>query len=78
MQNLFYLLASIFLILMMAWMFSRSGFDDSDKTRSERSGLMIFTDHKTGCQYVGTILGGITPRLTAQGTILCAPEEKKD
>lgn len=37
-------------------------YDDSDPPGG-RSGLRIYTDHKTGLQY----LGCVTPRLTADG-----------
>lgn len=45
--------------------------DDTDPA-SGRSGLRLFTDAKTGCQYVGAGLG-ITPRLRADGTQVCIP-----
>ncbi len=41
----------------------RLGFDDSDdKENAKRSKLTIYTDYKTGVQYVGTSIG-LTPRL---------------
>lgn len=44
--------------------------DDTD-TADKRSGLVLYTDYNTGCQYVGTVFGGITPRLDADGKIVC-------
>ncbi|MDR1282413.1 MAG: DUF6440 family protein [Opitutaceae bacterium] len=41
--------------------------DDSDISVSERSGLKIHTDAKTGIQYFATSSGGITPRLDERG-----------
>ena len=40
--------------------------DDTD-TQDKRSGLVLYTDHKTGLQYLGNPMGGITPRLDANG-----------
>lgn len=52
-------------------------YDDTDPTVREwwgrsRSGLALYTDHKTGCQYVKAgLFGGITPRLDEQGRPIC-------
>ena len=48
--------------------------DDTD-TATERSGMILRTDHGTGCQYVGIVgLFGvsITPRLRYDGTQVCS------
>lgn len=43
------------------------GYDDSDnKTTKERSGFKVYTDHKTGLQYLVTS-NSITPRLNISG-----------
>lgn len=40
--------------------------DDSDKSRFDRSGFRIYTDHKTSLQYISS--GGcLTPRLDIDG-----------
>jgi hypothetical protein len=37
-----------------------------------RSGLGLYTDHKTGCQYVKAgFFGGTTPRLDENGKQIC-------
>lgn len=42
--------------------------DDSDKSFFKRSGMSIYTDYKTGLQYVkGGFFGGTTPRLDENG-----------
>ena len=42
--------------------------DDTDKSRWNRSGLSLYTDHKTGLQYIkGGLFGDLTPRLDADG-----------
>ncbi|ELK2377702.1 hypothetical protein RU030_002465 [Salmonella enterica] len=49
------------------------GRDDTDgKTRS---GLNLYTDHKTGCQYLGNG-SGLTPRMDAQGYQVCGEKTK--
>lgn len=40
--------------------------DDTDPPDG-RSGLTLSTDHRTGCQYLGRPLGGLTPRLDGTG-----------
>jgi len=39
--------------------------DDSDPP-GQRSGMVVLTDHRTGCQYLGYI-AGIVPRVDAAG-----------
>lgn len=46
------------------------GKDDSDNAK-ERSGMIVRTDYKTGCQYLESQKGGLTPRLRKDGTHLC-------
>lgn len=42
--------------------------DDTDnKVTGERSGVVPITDHLTGCQYLKTLWGGITPRMDSDG-----------
>ena len=41
--------------------------DDTDRGRWRRSGLSLYTDAGIGCQYLGIGLGGLTPRMTADG-----------
>jgi hypothetical protein len=46
--------------------------DDTDPSTGRRSGLILYIDHGTGCQYVrGGLLGGTTPRLDANGRQIC-------
>lgn len=41
--------------------------DDSDASRTARSGLNVHTDNLTGCQYLSYMNGGLTPRWDANG-----------
>lgn len=45
-------------------------YDDTDDIEnSDRSGLILYVDHRTGLHYLqGGLFGGITPRLNADGT----------
>ncbi len=57
---------------------SCSGPVDSTDPPDGRSGLSLFTDHQTGCQYLGLRGinggGGIIPRLDGQGRhVGCRP-----
>ena len=56
-------------VLALLWVFdSDRAFDSTDDLENEvRSGLIIFTDHDTGCEYLGRLISGVTPRLDAEG-----------
>lgn len=44
------------------------GFDDTDNDIEHKRSLMkVYTDHKTGLQYLATANGGLTPRLDKNG-----------
>ncbi|EGT7582913.1 hypothetical protein JE599_002244 [Salmonella enterica] len=47
------------------------GRDDTDG--EARSGLELYTDHATGCQYLGNG-SGLTPRMDALGYQMCGKE----
>jgi len=49
------------------------GYDSTDSEEG-RSGLRLFTDDLTGCQYLGTAMGGITPRLNEESQHICDEE----
>lgn len=50
----------------------RIGFDDSDNADTgQRSGLRIYRDNLTGCEYVAPMFGGATPRLGYNGEQIC-------
>jgi len=46
------------------------GKNDSDSAE-KRSGMSVRTDYKTGCQYLESSKGELTPRLKKDGTHLC-------
>lgn len=51
--------------------------DSTDISRTDRSGLKLHTDAMTGCQYLSTSGGGITPRLDSQGKQICGSKEEE-
>jgi hypothetical protein len=55
------------------------GFDDSDDwINHKRSNLIIYTDHRSGCQYMqGGFFGdNITPRMDENGKQICQKNNK--
>jgi hypothetical protein len=47
--------------------------DATDASAWNRSGLHLYTDAQTGCQYVGTRHGGMYPRLDGHRLPICEP-----
>ncbi|WP_431222239.1 hypothetical protein ACQ86O_17955 [Serratia sp. L9] len=64
------IIASI-LLPFLSWLSFKAGFlvDDTDGTR--RSGMALYTDAATGCQYLGVSGYGITPRMDKDGYQVC-------
>lgn len=60
----------IFFVLLVVTILGR-GYkrDSTDDPTGSRSGLVLYTDHATGVQYVGTAFGGITPRVALDGKL---------
>lgn len=54
-------------VIFLLWFWEGRGRDDTDTPNGERSGLRLYTDHKTGVQYVGTLFGALHVRLDAEG-----------
>lgn len=69
MQTTFYCVTTLALAMVIGNWFSMAKRDDTDG--KDRSGLLLYTDYGTGCQYVGTMTGGLTPRLDKDGKIVC-------
>ena len=45
--------------------------DATDPAEGERSGMRLYTDAQTGCQYLAASGGSLTPRLSATGEHIC-------
>jgi len=66
------LLTGFSAILDSAGVFDAFGRDETDSP-DERSNMSLRTDHGTGCQYLVTRKGAITPRLDSDGLPVCPP-----
>ncbi|EBW6359727.1 hypothetical protein DPU24_02520 [Salmonella enterica subsp. enterica serovar Oranienburg] len=55
------------------WVLFELGVGRDDTDGKARSGLNLYTDHATGCQYLGNG-SGLTPRMDAQGYQMCGKE----
>lgn len=63
-------LPTIFITLFLLWASTDiTAYDDTDDTANkERSGMRLFTDYGTGCQYLQAgLFGGMTPRWNHAG-----------
>lgn len=61
---------AIWIVFCLVFFYATGGFDyDStdNAAAGERSGMVLYTDHLTGCQYVAPMFGGMTPRLDKDG-----------
>ncbi len=61
-----------FTVMLLAFAFPDR--DDTDSP-TERSRMSLHTDHKTGCQYLSVIFGGMTPRVDSSGKHICVKEK---
>ena len=68
-RDLFWALVVIFIVSAMLDLL-RVGWDSTDSADS-RSGLGLYTDAMTGCQYLSARGSGITPRLDKSGRHIC-------
>lgn len=70
----------LFKFVMLVWIvvllldYFHVGWDSTDG--DERSGLKLHIDNLTGCQYLSTSRGGITPRLDKNAKQICTNSEK--
>lgn len=68
-----YLGGLVIIVFLLLALYDASGLRPRDSTDSptERSGLRPRVDYGTGCQYLETGVGGITPRLDKTGKQIC-------
>lgn len=64
-----------FYVVTISFIISCFHIDNSDKNIFKRSDMAIKTDYLTGCQYLVTFWGGITPRLDKDGKQVCIKEK---
>ncbi|MEG3640470.1 DUF6440 family protein [Magnetococcus sp. PR-3] len=64
---------SIALFVLGMWWASDRHHDSTDYP-GQRSGMEIYVDALTGCHYLTTARGGLTPRVDQQGHNICVEE----
>ena len=70
----FILIVYIVMWGLFAWL---NPYDDTDDIKNKkRSGLTLYTDYKTGVQYIGR-WGSLCPRIDKDGNIMTIEEEEK-
>jgi hypothetical protein len=58
---------SIFIILK-----DTNTYDSTDDVKNKvRSGMKLYIDHETGCEYIGTLFGSLRLRLDRNGKHIC-------
>lgn len=65
----------MYIALKIAYSAVTGEFQKDDTDGAKRSGMMLHTDNKTGCQYLSVLNGGITPRRDNQGNQLGCYEQ---
>lgn len=60
-------------LMLLIWLSHDWPYHDDTDPPDGHSGLSLYTDHRTGCQYLGVLFGGLTPRLGPDGRQLCVP-----
>lgn len=67
----FYTSITVIVFLAMSWLAFKSGLTRDDTDGLTRSGLALYTDTATGCQYLSANGSGITPRMDKDGYQVC-------
>lgn len=70
----FILSVGLIVVAILSWASKRIALDDTDGDAA--SGMGLHTDARTGCQYLSTYNGGITPRLDENGHHICIEVKK--
>lgn len=70
-KTAFFGMAAIATITIAAEWISPTPVDDTDLSARTRSGFRLKMDFGTGCQYLVTSAGSITPRLDKAGHAMC-------
>jgi hypothetical protein len=68
--NLASFFVTVFIVIVAVILAGRGDRDDTDPPDG-RSGLSLYTDSKTGCQYLRAGISGLTPRLDRDGKQIC-------
>lgn len=54
-------------VLLICFAYDNTGYGRDSTDGDDRSNMLLRIDHGTGCEYLETRNGGITPRLTGEG-----------
>lgn len=58
----------VLILCAVSWAYNRTDFGkDSTDSPEQRSNMIVRVDNKTGCEYLESARGGLTPRLNASG-----------
>jgi hypothetical protein len=77
-MNNFQIALSVFAgIALFSALSSPSFFFKDDSDGKKRSGLVVFTDYKTGVQYLSTPMGGLTVRVDENGKPILIEKTKE-
>ena len=63
------LVVTVSIIIQLCWSYLPIQRDNSDG--NTRSGVSVHVDALTGCEYLGGMHGGLTPRLDINGLQIC-------
>ncbi|MGM3162412.1 hypothetical protein ACS25C_16775 [Dickeya undicola] len=66
-----YLIVGAVAIPVVSWLAFKAGLTGDDTDGVGRSGLSLYTDAGTGCQYLSAGGSGITPRMDKDGYQIC-------
>ena len=69
-------ISAILIITAYGWIRNYPGYDDTDDVVNKvRSGMVLYTDYNTGCQYLSTrslfTVGTLIPRVDSAGKHMC-------
>ncbi|AJC68418.1 MULTISPECIES: hypothetical protein [Dickeya] len=66
-----YLTVGAVAVTSVSWLAFKAGLTGDDTDGVNRSGLSLYTDAATGCQYISAGGSGITPRMDKDGYQIC-------
>lgn len=66
---------TILIVTVASWLMFKSGLTADDTDGHSRSGLVLYTDAATGCQYLSASGSGITPRMDKSGYQICGDQK---
>lgn len=62
---------AILIVSAASWLMFKAGLTADDTDGESRSGLVLYTDAATGCQYLSASGSGSTPRMDKDGYQIC-------